>query len=187
MPAPSTTTLTILALLPLIGWRMYMRVRRMIGRQRLSRIRPWITLIVFPLLLCLLSLSAFAPPHPQPQRLWWLAAGVAIGGLLAIYGLKRTRFEPTPEGLFYTPDARLGIALSILFISRVLYRLLQLLVLGSGVDAAAQGSEFTLSPYTLGPVGMLFGYYVVYAIGLVRWRWRVLRAKREREAAQGGT
>ena len=180
MPAPSTTTLTILALLPLIGWRMYTRVRRMIGCQRLSRIRPWITLVVFPLLLCLLALSAFAPPHPQPQRLGWLAAGLAVGGLLAIYGLKRTRFEATPQGLYYTPDARLGIALSILFISRVLYRLLQLLVIG--VDAPAQGSEFTLSPYTLGPVGMLSGYYVVYAIGLVRWRWRVLRAKREREA-----
>jgi uncharacterized membrane protein len=177
----STTTLTILALLPLIGWRMYWRVRRMIGRQRLSRVRPWITLIVFPLLLCLLALSAFAPPHPQPQRLAWLAAGLAIGGLLAVYGLKRTRFEPTPEGLYYTPDSRLGIALSVLFISRVLYRLLQLLVIG--VDTAPQGNEFTLSPYTLGPVGMLFGYYIGYAIGLVRWRRRILRAKRERESA----
>jgi hypothetical protein len=181
MDAAHTTVLTILALLPLIGWRMYMRVRRMIGRQRLSRVRPWITLAVFPLLLGLLSLSAFAPPHPQPQRLVWLAAGLALGGLLAIYGLKRTHYEPTREGLYYTPDSRLGIALSVLFVARIAYRLIQLLVMG--VDTAPQGNEFTLSPYTLGPVGMFSGYYIGYAVGLLRWRFRVLRARREREAA----
>ena len=33
--------------------------------------------------------------------------------------------------------------------------------------------------------GVLAGYYIVYAIGLVRWRSRVLRAKRERESEPG--
>jgi len=35
-------------------------------------------------------------------------------------------------------------------------------------------------------VGLLFGYYISYAVGLMRWRFSVLRAKRLREAAQAG-
>jgi hypothetical protein len=171
MPTPSPSTLTLLALLPLIGWRMYARVRRMIGRQRLSRVRPWITLVVFPLLLGLLALSA----HAQPHKLAWLALGLVLGGALGVFGLKRTRFEPTPEGLFYTPDARLGIGLSLLFIGRITWRLIQLAV--SGPVPPDQATQFALSPFTLGPVGLFAGYYIAYAIGLVRWRMRVLRAR----------
>jgi hypothetical protein len=177
MPTPGPSTLTLLALLPLIGWRVYARVRRMIGRQRLSRVRPWITLVVFPLLLGLLALSA----HAQPQKLVWLALGLAFGGGLGVIGLKRTRFEPTPEGLFYTPDARLGIALSVLFIGRIGWRMGELAVSGPVVPEHA--TQFALSPFTLGPVGLFTGYYMAYAIGLVRWRSRILRAKRQREAA----
>jgi hypothetical protein len=177
MATPSPSTLTLLALLPLIGWRMYARVRRMIGRQRLSRVRPWITLVVFPLLLGLLALSA----HAQPHKLVWLALGLVLGGALGVFGLKRTRFEPTPEGLFYTPDARLAIGLSILFIGRITWRLIQLAV--SGPVPPDQGTQFALSPFTLGPVGLFAGYYIAYAIGLVRWRMRVLRARAARGPA----
>ena len=30
----------------LIAWRVYVRMRRMIGRQRLTVVRPWISVIV---------------------------------------------------------------------------------------------------------------------------------------------
>jgi hypothetical protein len=40
------------------------------------------------------------------------------------------------------------------------------------------------SPLTLAVFGLVAGYYISYAIGLARWRFRVLRAKREREAAK---
>jgi len=74
MAAPHISVITLLALLPLIGWRMYARLRRMIGRQRLPRIRPWVTLVMFPLLLGLLALAARA----HLERLWFLAIGVVI-------------------------------------------------------------------------------------------------------------
>jgi hypothetical protein len=34
----------------------------------------------------------------------------------------------------------------------------------------------------LGVFGLLAGYYISYAIGLVRWRFGMLRAKEERDA-----
>jgi hypothetical protein len=39
------------AIVVLIVWRLYSRVRRAIGRQRLHPRRPWITLTILPLLL----------------------------------------------------------------------------------------------------------------------------------------
>lgn len=176
MQAPSASTITLLLLLPLITWRVYARFRRMVGRQRLSRIRPWITLAVFPALLALLCVAA----HAHPERLWWLAASLGIGWPLGIFGLRKTRFEPTPQGLFYTPNAHLGIALSLLFVARIVYRLVEVYAIN---PTAAHGmDDFARSPLTLAVFGLLAGYYITYAVGLVRWRLRVLRAKRKREA-----
>src|SRR5665647_1179731 len=122
MHAPSSSTFTLLALVPLIMWRVYARFRRMVGRQRLSRVRPWITLAIFPTLVALLAYVS----RGQPQRLAWLAAGLAGGVLLARYGWKKTVFEPTPRGLYYTPNAHLGIALSLLLVCRGLYRVVEI-------------------------------------------------------------
>ena len=165
MAVPQISIVAILALVPLMAWRMYARVRRMIGRQRLSRVRPWITLVIFPLLLGLLVLAARA----HLDRLWFLGIGVAAGGALALFGLKKTRFERTPEGLFYTPNAHLGIGLSLLLTGRVIYRLVEVFVFGH-VPPPAEPNDFAITPLTLGVVGLLAGYYVVYAAGLVRKR-----------------
>ena len=173
MPAPSATTLTILALLPFVVWRLYARVRRMLVRQKLSAWRPWATVLLFPVALGFIALAAFVGPQPMPHRLVWLAAGLAVGAALGALGLKRTRFERTPEGLFYQPDARLGIALSVLLVGRVVWRLGELLV--SGPVPPERANEFTFSPFTLVPVGMLAGYYIVYAAGLLVWRYRARR------------
>jgi uncharacterized membrane protein len=176
MAPTHTATLTVIALLPLIGWSLYRRVRRMLRRQRLTRVRPWVTLTVFPLLVGLLAMTAFVPPNPQPHKLAWLAAGLVLGGAAAVFGLKRTRFESTAEGLFYTPDARVGIAISALIVARVVYRVGHLLVVGPD---PAEGTAFALSPYTLIPVGAFSGYFLVYAAGLLRARSRMLRAQRQ--------
>ena len=160
----SPQLITFVVLVPLIGWRLWTRVRRMIGRQRLSGLRPWITALVFPLLIVVLGLQAQA----NPMALGLLAVGLAAGVLLGVYGHTKTRFEHTSEGLFYTPNAHLGIALSALFTGRIVYRLYE-------IYANAGAAPSLANPLTLGLFGLLAGYYVSYAIGLLRWRQRVLR------------
>jgi hypothetical protein len=179
LPTLSPSAVTLLALLPLLAWRAYARFRRMVGRQRLSRVRPWITLTVFPLLIALLGLAAAG----VPRSLAWMAAGLAAGALLGVFGLRRTTFEPTRRGLYYTPNAHLGIALSLLFIARIVYRVIDVLVIAPGDGRTPD--DFLSSTLTLAVFGLLAGYYIAYAIGLVRWRWRVLRAKRARAEAAG--
>ncbi len=175
MTALSPSTVTLLVFVPLIGWRIYARFRRMVGRQRLSRVRPWITLSIFPLLILLLGFAALS----HIERLMWLAGGLLAGALLGLYGLGKTRFESTPQGLFYTPNAHLGIALSLLFVARIAYRFIEVYTLDPSVPHGAE--DFARSPLTLAVFGLLAGYYVSYAVGLVRWRFRVLPAQREHE------
>ena len=172
-----TSTIAFVAIAALLAWRAYARFRKMVGRQRLSNVRPWVTLSVFPLLVILLIASA----QTHPQRLFWLAGGLVAGAALAVYGLRKTRFEPTPQGLYYTPNAHIGVALSLLFVARIAYRLVEVYT-SEAVSSGNGAVDFARSPLTLAVFGLLAGYYIGYAVGLVRWRSRVLEAKRQRES-----
>jgi hypothetical protein len=141
----------------------------MVGRQRLSKIRPRITLAIYLLLLVLLFFGA----HTHPERLLGLVSGLGCGLLLGLIGLRKTRFESAPEGLFYTPNVHLGIGLSLLFVARVAYRLVEVYAIEP--TGAHSAHEFAHTPLTLAVFGLLAGYYVTYAIGLQRWRFRSLR------------
>ncbi|MGO8930857.1 MAG: hypothetical protein ACLQU3_28710 [Limisphaerales bacterium] len=166
----------LLLLFLLFAWRIYTRFRRMVGRQRLSKVRLRMTLAVYTPLIVLLCFAG----REHPERLLWLAGGLGLGFLLGLFGLKKTRFEPTQQGLFYTPHAHLGIFLSLLFAARIAYRLLEVYAIK---PAAQHGhDDFARSPITLVVFGLLAGYYITYAIGLLRWRNRLIEAKRQREA-----
>lgn len=165
--AHPSTLLVPAGVAALIGWRLYSRVRRMVGRQRLSNVRPWLTVCLFPLLIVLLLVGTLA--HP-PAALG-LVAGLGIGVALGFYGLRLTKFEQTPLGFFYTPNAHLGIALSLLFIGRLLYRAVHLYAATGAVHGGAMA--FGRSPLTLVIFGTLAGYYVTYAAGLLRRRRQV--------------
>jgi Protein of unknown function (DUF1453) len=166
------TTIVFLVLIPLLAWRMYSRFRRMVGRQRLSRARPWLSVVLFPLLIVALGAATLS----RPEGFWVLAAGLIAGALLGVFGLTRTRFESTSEGLFYTPNVHLGMALSLLLVVRLAVRLVQ--VISADPQVVQHGTDgFAQSPFTLGVVGLLAGYYVAYAIGLLRWRFRVIAAR----------
>ena len=170
MPTSIDTHLLIVILVvALVGWRVYSRIRRVIGRQRLSAVRPWITVVVFPLIAVLVLLTSFM--HPMVAVA--LVGGAVVGIALGVLGKRLTRFEVTPAGLFYTPNAHLGIALSLLLVLRLGYRFVLLQMNGGHYDA--QSMQLGNSPLTMAIFGTLAGYYVTYAIGLLRWRAQVSR------------
>lgn len=152
-----------LGIAALVIWRLYARVRRAIGRQKFSPVRSWLAVIVFPLLLLLMGLGAMGHPWSAAA----LLGGVAVGATLGIVGHRLTTFEIAPEGRFYTPNAHLGIALSLLFAGRVAWRFVQLnLVTGA---PAMPSASFVGSPLTLLIFATLASYYVSYGVGLLRW------------------
>jgi hypothetical protein len=165
MTAPFNPSLVVpIGIGALVLWRFYSRVRRMVGRQRLSHVRPWITVCVFPVLTVLLVIASIAQPMSPPA----LAAGIVVGVCLGVYGLRKTRFETTPQGLFYTPNAHLGVALCLVLLGRIMYRLIQV-YWASGSPAGPQ-INYATTPLTLVIFGTLAGYYVTYAVGLLRWQ-----------------
>jgi hypothetical protein len=162
---PHPSLLVSLLIGALVVWRFYSRIRRMVVRQKLSKVRPWITVCLFPVLLLLFALGSLVHPATLASLLGGTAAGIGLG----IYGLRLTRFERTPEGLYYTPNAHLGIALSVLLIGRLGYRAMQMYSIADPSNATPPAT-FTGTPVTLLIFGALAGYYVTYAIGLIRWR-----------------
>jgi hypothetical protein len=158
-----TSSAAVLAVLvPLVGWRMYSRIRRLVGRQRSRAWRHWTAAILFPLLAALLALAALR----NALALATLSGALAAGAGLGVWGLRLTRFERTAEGWFYTPNAHIGIALSVLLAARIGWRLFEMQVQGT----PAHGAQFAASPLTLAVFGALAGYYATYAIGVLRWR-----------------
>lgn len=177
MPAPSASTITAIALVPLLAWRIYARFRRAVGRQRLSRYRAPIALTLYAVIIALVSLVNLQ----RPLYLIAFALALLAGGCLAAYALRRTQFEPTPKGLFYTPHGPIGISLAVLFVARIVYRLVEIYLIDTTTPRS--GAEFAQSPLTLATFGLLAGYYAWYTLGLARWRYRVLEARKAREAA----
>jgi membrane protein CcdC involved in cytochrome C biogenesis len=163
-PPAAQHALVTLAILALIAWRLYARIRRTVGRQRLSPVRPWVTVVLFPLLVALL---AFVARSHAPAAAA-LGGGAVVGVGLGLLGLRLTRFEVSPEGRYYTPSAHLGVALSTLLVCRIFYRFFVYGLPGSSLGAAPP----PLTPLTLLLLGTLAGYYTTYAVGLLRWSWR---------------
>ena len=146
-----------------IGWRLYWRLRRSIGRQPLQPKRLIARIVIFSVILLLVGgSSAFFP-----ATLAGLGVGALIGTGLALIGLKLTQFETTPDGHFYTPNLFLGLAVSLLFIGRLAYRFMVLF----GTDASLSDNFSTAgmmrSPLTLALFGVTTAYYIAYNIGVL--------------------
>lgn len=162
---PPTVDLPLVAILAscaLVAWRVHVRVRRFVGRQRFRPLRAWISVTLFVFLVVVLLIGSIDRPAQTVAEL----LGAAIGIGLATYGLRLTKFEPTPTGLYCTPNIRIGIVLSLLLAARIAYRLVQ-----SYISTAAftePPTDFVRSPLTLLLVGTLAGYYAWYSFGLLR-------------------
>jgi hypothetical protein len=161
------STMILLAATPLMAWKMYSRTRRLIGRQKLTPARPWIQLVIFTLLLGLFTWANLT----HPLNLALLLGGVLFGLALAIHGLRLTEYEVTDDGLFYTPHTWIGIGLSVAFFAVVVYRL----VLFGLTETTPSPSTMGRSPALVAVFATFAGYYLTYAIGMLRWRASVSR------------
>lgn len=144
----------------LIAWSIYRRTRRSIGRQKLRPGRVITRLVLLGIGVCFILLAGLL----NPFVLLGFGAGIAGGVALGLVGLRLTKFETTVEGHFYTPDTRLGVAVSLLLTGRIIYRFA---VLHDTNGAVAAGHPPPMgSPLTFFIAGLTIGYYIVYSIGL---------------------
>jgi hypothetical protein len=149
-----------LVFLGLIGWRIYRRVRRSIGRQPVRRKRLIAGIVIYSVLCVLLALVAMG----HPKVLAGLGGGLLVGVPLGLLALRFTRFETTPEGRFYTSHPYIGITIAAVLVVRMFYRLTTLF----GNPSQLQRQPVLMqSPLTLSLFGLLAGYYIAYNSGVL--------------------
>jgi hypothetical protein len=147
----------------LVAWRLWAWLRRMVSRQKLSRWRTWVAVILFPLVVAMLFWQSRAHEILDLS----LAGGIALGIAIGVWGLRLTRFETTSDGLYYTPSAHLGIALAAVIIARIAWRILSGALVFPAAGAPPPPPPVP-TPLTLLLIGTLGGYYTTYAVGLLR-------------------
>jgi membrane protein CcdC involved in cytochrome C biogenesis len=153
---------------PLMLFGIYRRVRRNVSRQKVV---PWRLLLRGVFLTLALGLLTFGVGF-DVQLSAAALAGVIVGFALALVGLRHTTFEVTHDDHYYTPNRILGLAISAIFISRIVYRMI---VLYPALEVAQQGGQAlspamfaagSRSPLTLALFGLVVGYYASYCIGV---------------------
>lgn len=158
-----------LVLAPLVLWRMYSRVKRLTTRQRSRVWRHRTTLVFFPLLLLMFCATAL---QTNPIALVALAVGLPVGVILGRIAFGKARLEQVGDEFYFTPHAPIGMAVAVLFLARMGWRAYQVFT----HDPAATGQGFAASPVTLLTFGVLAGYYMAFAFGLLAWRKRSVSA-----------
>jgi len=168
--------LTPILLSVLVCWAIYRRVRLSFGRQPVHERRMQWRLA----LLTLIGLLVLLASARDGRLLGALIGGAACGLALGYLGLQHTRIEATPQGRFYTPHTYIGLFVTALFLSRLIFRLL---TVHMSADVAGQAdpnpfAAYQKSPLTIAMFGVLLGYYVFYIAGVL---------KRSRELALSAT
>jgi hypothetical protein len=157
----------------LVLFVIYRRFRRSFGQQPLRPVRMQVRIVLLLVIGCLLLPAAFRSAAFMSAVLAGIAAGVA----LAMWGAARTRFLRASGQLYYVPHTYTGIAVSFLFLGRLIYRLIQVsgnvhATPAAAVDSASHGfapAGVLQSPLTLGLYFVLMGYYVCY-YSMVLWK-----------------
>jgi len=156
---------------------VYRRLRRSFGRQRLSPVRLGLRIALLLVLGC-----SLLPATIRTGALFAAdVAGLLAGAALGVWGARRTRYERRDAQLYYVPHTISGVAVSLLLVGRLVYRLVSLYSInraagaigepGAGADTLrGLGSPAMFhSPLTVGLLCVVIGYYVCY-YGLVLFK-----------------
>lgn len=156
----------------LVVFGVYRRLRRSFGRQPLRPVRMTVRMVLLTVVTCALAPLALR----SAQYLGAELIGAALGIGLGVWGAQRTRFQMHGDQLYYVPHTYTGIAVSLLFLGRLVYRLVQVYAHGPGGQIASSDpsrpfapTSMISSPLTVGIFFVLVGYYLCF-YGWVLWK-----------------
>lgn len=155
----------------LLVWVLYRRFKRTFGRQLLSPLRMMFRIGLLSLVGVLSLMQALRGPW---QLLGTEALGLIAGMALAIWSASKTRFERHDGRLYYVPHTFSGVVVTVLLLSRFLYRMLRSYQARSQMGAAAAPMSIATAvhnPFTMGLLFVLVGYYTCfYSLVLLKSR-----------------
>jgi hypothetical protein len=168
VPLLLLAVLLLLAPVLLMPLSLVMRYRAGTARRRA---RGWVTAVNIgglTLSITLFLLGAAITSIWVPRALAFSALGLLGGIAIGIVGLWISRWEVTPEGLHYTPNRWLVLAVTLVFTARVSYGLWR----GWQAWRAAPGEASWLAAFgiagSLAAGALVLGYYLAYWLGVRR-------------------
>jgi len=178
---PDFQRITPYFLAALLVFAVYRRLRRSFGRQRLRPRAMTVRIVLLAVIGCALVPATLKGAPFLAAELAGLALGIALG----TWGAQRTRFLTLDGRMYYVPHTYTGVAVSLLFLGRLVYRGLKAYTGAHGEPGAADAAPaFTsppmfptgsLTPLTLGIFFVLIGYYV-YFYCWVLWKAKHLES-----------
>lgn len=166
-----------LAMIPVIVFAVWRRVRAQFGLQPIRRNRMMVRIVIFAVIGSLIASFAL---H-DVRLLEGLAGGAIAGVALGLLGLRFTRFELDPvKGDCYVPNPYIGSLITILLLARLVWRFAMLspqLQDPTGATPPIHGPDIGQSPLTLAMFGLLVGYYICYYTGLLIHHQRIVRGR----------
>ncbi|MGI8890574.1 MAG: DUF1453 domain-containing protein [Chthoniobacterales bacterium] len=159
----------LIPLLPLL-FPLLLVQRYRVGKAR-RKGRRWaarLGLILLTLSCFLFFIAAAFINFWAPRAVAFSLVGLGIGVLLGCVGLRLTRWEETPRGLFYTPNRWLILFLSLAVAARLLFATWKAWHTWRvhGTDASWIATAGV--PGSLAVGAMVLGYYLSYNVGLDR-------------------
>ena len=169
-PVPLLVLGVLLLLAPVFLMPLSLVMRYRAGTAR-RRARGWVAAVNIgglALSIALFLAGAAITNIWVPRTLAYSVLGLAGGCVLGVIGLWITRWEPTYEGLHYTPNRWLVLAVTLVFTARVLYGFWR----GWHAWRAAPGEASWLAAFgiagSLAAGALVLGYYLAYWTGVRR-------------------
>ena len=167
MPLLLLVPLIVLGAIALVPISILQRYRLGTSRQRA---RGWLLAIN----LAGLTLSALAFLVSAafvgiwvPDALRYSAAGLAAGCALGIAGLWLTKWEPSRDALFYTPNRLLVLAITLTVTARIVYGLWRAMHAWRAVTDVSWAADSGLAG-SMAAGALVLGYYLAYTFGVRR-------------------
>ncbi len=176
--AVAIVLLFILAFIALIPVSLVMRYRAGTIKRPARRWVATVNIVMLGLSAVLFLAGAAITNVWVPQALAYALTGLATGGVLGVIGLWLSRWETTPQSLYYTPNRWLILALTLVVTSRVLYGFWRgwqawRSTPDDGSWLAAAGAAGSLAAGAV-----VVGYYLAYSMGVRRRASRHTRVPR---------
>lgn len=111
-----------------------------------------------------------------PDTFRYALAGMGVGALLGIAGLLLTRWERTPQGLFFTPFRPLVFLVVFVVSARILYGIWRTWQTWRSLGGSEDWLVVAGVAESMGAGALVVGYYLVYWSGVLRRHNRQGRA-----------
>lgn len=157
---------TTVGITAFVGFMLYRRFKRTVGFQKLTPSRFRFRITVFGIIGCLFLYLGFL----HPLNLIADGVGLVCGLVLSHFAIKHTQLEKREDGWYYSTHLGVQVAVLLLLVARIGYKLLTMYTMPPEVLAAANADpaqQFTKDPLTVGVFFVLVSFYIRFLLHLL--------------------